>query len=415
MPPQHEPPAHGTPSSVAVRRAVAVPAPGEDPGAGLGPRTPDSTAPVPIPSSPVPAPGRLRGWRARSAAAEGQEPASAERQQEEQQTRQRPESASAEPEREAGVGTLLAGNGDGANGADEAGPDAAPPGRPRGPMLAAAGIAGALLIAVPFLVLALTGDDEDRTVSTAPIGGTTLDPGMSDNDLRADYTAESPTPSASASASASTSPSASASAPAAKSAAPTTAKATPPPVTKKTVAPAATSVVQEGVKFTPSPRQLANAASNRSSVLLKNAATGQCIDIPGGGQGKVDGAVNQHPACSRTDNMLWDLAVADSDGGPGGASLFVVRSSTDGLCVNLPYNGTVKSGTLVREGLCNTTTADNQLWYLDPRPNSTYWIRNLVSNLCLSVRGGSSGGKNASISVTTCGDTATSAQRWSIS
>ncbi|MFJ8027531.1 RICIN domain-containing protein [Streptomyces sp. NPDC096311] len=410
MPRQHEPPAHGPASSVAVRRTVAVPAPDGDPGADLGPRVPGPAAPVPIPLPPAPDPGRLRG-HARSTAAEQQEPASAE--QERQQARRQRETASAEPEPEAGVGTLLAGNDDGtngANGADEAGPAEAPPGRPRGPVLAAAGIAGAVLIAIPFLILGLSGEDRDRTVSTAPIGGTTLDPGMSDNDLRADYSAESPSPSAS--------PSTSKSAPATKSAAPTTAKVTPQPVAKETPAPKATKAAQDA-KATkapaPTPRQRANAASNRSNVLLKNAATGQCADIPGGGQGKVDGAVNQHPACSRTDNMLWDLVVADKDGGPAGASLFVIRSTTDGLCVNLPYNGTVAPGTLVREGLCNNTTADNQLWYLDPRPNSTYWVRNLMSNLCLSVRGGSSAGKNASIRVTTCGDTATSAERWIVS
>jgi hypothetical protein len=77
-------------------------------------------------------------------------------------------------------------------------------GRPRGPLLAAAGVAGALLIAVPFLVSALGGDgDEERTVSAAAV-----DPRPSAPELpAAPAGSASPSPSASASASPSVSPS----------------------------------------------------------------------------------------------------------------------------------------------------------------------------------------------------------------
>ncbi|MEU6612125.1 hypothetical protein ABZ922_45290, partial [Streptomyces shenzhenensis] len=185
MPRQHEPPA-GETSPVAIRRAVPVPPPGKDPGADLGPHTPnpDPATPAPIPESPTPTPRRPFGQRPSSTATE---PATAQQQQQQQQEQQ--QAAGDGPEPEAGV--LIAGN-DGDPG--DPGTAGESPGRPRGPMLAAAAIAGAVLISVPFLVLGLRGDDNSPTVKTAPIGGTTLDPGLSDNKPAADYTAESPSP-----------------------------------------------------------------------------------------------------------------------------------------------------------------------------------------------------------------------------
>ncbi|WP_052425195.1 RICIN domain-containing protein [Streptomyces fulvoviolaceus] len=409
MPRQHEPPANGTASSVSVRRAVAVPAPDEGPGAQLGPRTPDSAAPVPIPSSPEPAPRRLRGWRARSAA-EQQEPVSAEQQQaqEPQQAGQQQESASAEPEREESLGVFLAGNDGGANGADGADPAETPPGRPRGPMLAAAGITGALLIAVPFLILGLSDDDEG-TVSTAPIGGTTLDAGTSGDDPAADYVAESPAPSASPTGS--PSPSKSKSVSSGSGVAGVEVRATPQPVvTKETAAPKAK--VTKAASLTP--RQMANALSNRANVLLKNIATNRCADLPGSGKGKSGGSVNQHLSCSSTDNQLWDLKVTYPDSGPGGSSLFVIKNRTDGLCMDLPYYTNVKPETQTTEHACDGSNSDNQLYWLDPRPEG-YWIRNAASNMCIGVNGGSSATDNAYLKVVKCGDTSVSAQRWIVS
>ncbi|MGI5443950.1 hypothetical protein ACQEV4_43400 [Streptomyces shenzhenensis] len=138
-------------------------------------------------------------------------------------------------------------------------------------MLAAAAIAGAVLISVPFLVLGLSDDDNSRTVKTAPVGGTTLDPGLSDDKPAADYTAESPSPSASPSPSPS------------KSASPSVAAAPPAPVvspsaTKKTASPKPKKTVAK-----PSARELANAASASTNVGLKNANTGMCADIPARG------------------------------------------------------------------------------------------------------------------------------------
>ncbi|MFE7975776.1 RICIN domain-containing protein [Streptomyces shenzhenensis] len=396
MPRQHEPPAGETASPVAVRRAVPVPPPGEDPGAGLGPRTPDPdpAAPVPIPESPTPAPRRLFGRRSGSAATE---PGSAGQQQQQQ-------AAGDGPEPESAVGVLFAGNDDGPDDPNTAGQA---PGRPRGPMLAAAAIAGAVLISVPFLVLGLSDDDNSRTVKTAPVGGTTLDPGLSDDRPAADYTAESPSPSASPSPSPSKSPS--------KSASPSVAAPPPAPVVSPSAAKKTASPKPKKTVAKPSARELANAASASTNVGLKNADSGMCADIPGEGHGSVAGPVNQH-SCGLTsaDNMLWDLRVSSKNGGPQGASLFVAANRKDGLCLDVPNYGTVDPGTAVAEYFCDATTADNQLWWLEPRPGGTYWIRNLASNLCLSVRGGAAAGENARLQVVQCIDTATSALHWTL-
>ncbi|MFD7705247.1 hypothetical protein ACFXKH_35785, partial [Streptomyces caelestis] len=221
MPRQHEPRAGETTPSLAIRRAVAVPVPGEDPGADLRPRTPESApaldsaadpdASVSTVSSSEPAPGRRTRWGFRSTT---EEPAAAEQEEERQEKERQPEEQRRQPEEqrrqpeeqrrqaaepggaEAGVvaGAVAAGGGDG--GKAEADADGTGPGRLRGPMVAAAALVGAVLICVPLLVFGLNREDE-RAVETAPVGGTTLDPGTSDDIPAADYRADSPAPSAS--------------------------------------------------------------------------------------------------------------------------------------------------------------------------------------------------------------------------
>ncbi|MFI1419134.1 RICIN domain-containing protein [Streptomyces sp. NPDC020731] len=408
MPRQHEPPAGGATPAVAVRRAVSVPAPGTDPGTDLRPRGP---APAPAPESaadpdaavPVPTSSERRS----RAAAE-------EELQQEQQQRQAADSDGAEAEAAAGV--VAAGNGDG--GKAEAGADAdeTVPGRLRGPMVAAAAIVGAVLICVPLLVLGLSREDE-RTVGTAPVGGTTLDPGMSDDIPAADYQAAAPSPSASPSGARSPS------GPPAES----EVKSVPSPsgsgeadAEEKAAPRAGTEKKKDDGKAAPkaekSPaitaRQLANALSTRVNAQLKNVATGKCADLPYFDMGSVDGPVSQYNCRPTTeDNQLWDLEVADADGGPQGASLFVVRNRKDGMCMDLPDYGSVAPGTKVTEYHCRPD-ADNQLWWLDPRSGG-YLIRNAASDLCMSVVGGGSAGNDARLQVVRCGSGA-SALRWSV-
>ncbi|MEU4653710.1 RICIN domain-containing protein [Streptomyces sp. NPDC023723] len=433
MPRQNEPPSAEAASPVAVRRAVAVPGPGQDPGDTLAPRVPATTATPPVPA-PEPAPrtehpeGKKAKEKKEKEKKEKKE--TAEERGEERREQKKAEEEKAEEGRqeeqepvagqaaEAPVAVAAAAAAPSPlPGVDKAAAEPAeqPSGRPRRPLLAAAGIAGALLISVPFLVMAALGDDDDRSVSTAPAGGTTLDPGAAGDELPADYAAESPSPSASKSAAASKSPS-----PAGVQAAPQGAEE--PTEEKEPAAEKTTAAAKAKKKKTttttkkaagPTARELANAASSQSAVLLKNTSTGKCADLPAYGKGSADGPVTQY-ICrdGGSDNQQWNLNVADASGGPDGASLFVVKNVKDGLCFDLPNYGSVAKGTQLTEYHCNTTRADNQLWYLEPRAGGTYALRNLVSNLCLGVNGGQSAGDDARLQVMTCGENEYTAQRW---
>ncbi|MFD7811673.1 RICIN domain-containing protein [Streptomyces sp. NPDC059785] len=295
---------------------------------------------------------------------------------------------------------------DGGAGERAAAAAAAAPGRPRGPVLAAAGIAGALLLAVPFLVMA-SDDDSDNTVHTEAAGGMTLAPGPSDNDV-AGYLAESPSSSPSPSAS----PSAEKKDTARKVAAvPDTAPASSEPAAEKTKK---TTKAKTEKAAAPSARDRANSASSQSRVLLKNVATGQCADVPAYGNGKVDGPVNQYP-CNGTsgDNQLWDLvAHKEAGSGPEGSVLFLVRNSKDGLCMDLPNYGAAAAGTRITEYPCQATKNDNQFWWLDPRSDGTYWIRNQKSrDLCLNVAG-THAGNDAALQIGTCSDGSDDDTHW---
>ncbi|MFC8369703.1 RICIN domain-containing protein [Streptomyces sp. NPDC057239] len=407
MPRQHEPPAGEATPAVAVRRAVSVPAPGNDPGADLRPRSPE-----PVPAS---------GSAAEPAAAAAEEGRQQEQKQEQEQEQEQQQRQAAEPdgaEAEAAAGVVAAGNGDSAkaDGNADADADATVPGRLRGPMVAAAAIVGAVLICVPLLVLGLTRE-EDRTVETAPVGGTTLDPGTSDDIPAADYQAAPPSPSVSPSGAKSASGSPAESEPKSKS------ESEPSPSRAAEVKAAPSSGTEKKAdgeagkpKAEKSPaitaRQLANALSTRVNAQLKNVATGKCADLPYFEKGSVDGPVSQYNCRPTTkDNQLWDLEVADADGGPGGASLFVIRNRKDGMCMDLPDYGSVAAGTKVTEYHCRPA-ADNQLWWLDPRSGG-YWIRNAASDLCMSVAGGGSAGNDARLQVVRCGS-GSSALRWSV-
>ncbi|WP_431997210.1 RICIN domain-containing protein [Streptomyces fungicidicus] len=388
MPRQHEPPAGEPTPSVAVRRAVSVPSPGADPGEGLKPRTAEPDVAARVAALPEPA---------AVAAPEAEAGARAD---------------GAEVEAAVAVGEASASTGAGADG------EGAPPGRLRGPMVAAAALVGAVLICVPLLVLGMDREEE-WTVGTAPVGGTTLEPGTSEDLPAADYRAASPSPSATPSGTGDASGSPAASEPKSKpepagsAEAVAEVKASPTPGTaKKAGGEEGKPKAEKSPAITP--RQLANALSTRVNAQLKNVATGKCADLPYFDKGSVDGPVSQYNCRPTTgDNQLWDLEVTDADGGPQGASLFVVRNRKDGLCMDLPNYGGVAPGTKVTEYHCARSRADNQLWWLDPKSGG-HWIRNVASGLCMSVAGGGSAGNDARLQVVRCGDSGGSALRWSV-
>ncbi|MFJ9622136.1 ricin-type beta-trefoil lectin domain protein [Streptomyces sp. NPDC101181] len=266
-------------------------------------------------------------------------------------------------------------------------------------------MAGAVLIGVPVVVLGMSDDDRrsEQWVSSEPVGGTPLEPNMSDDKPPADYVVESPSPSA-----APTAPKKVAPEPVVEKQAPVV-EAQKEPVKKEQAAP------EKEVEKPPAltPRQLANAVSTRVNVLLKNKKTGLCVDVPGEAKGKSAGKLQQYTCKpSAEDNQIFDLKVVDKDGGPQGSSLFLVKNRKSGLCLDVSYYTTVKPGAVIMEYRCDGTKKDNQLWWLDPNEHG-HRIRNVVSNnMCMGVAGGDGSKIAALMQLQTCSDQALSSQRW---
>ena len=151
-----------------------------------------------------------------------------------------------------------------------------------------------------------------------------------------------------------------------------------------------------------------------NNVVLKNLSTKLCADIPGEGEGKKDGRVQQF-SCDPTaaDNQLWNLEVKVKNGGPGGTDLIQIRNAKDKLCMDLPNFGAAPIHTKITEFTCDGTTSDNQLWWLAKQESGGYWIRNAKSdNKCLEVAGNDDVREEVTLMLFNC--TTTDDQEWQI-
>ncbi|MEU5717323.1 RICIN domain-containing protein [Streptomyces sp. NPDC020403] len=384
----------GAVAAAGTARGIGAPGPsaGETPEPGAS--TADSTATSASPASS----GRTTSWA--GTAASGASAAS---------TAATPSAAPSAPA--AGSATVstagaspdaamaAAAAGSGGTGASGHAGDEPPGSRPKKPMLAAAAIVGALLIAVPFLVAGQDDRKPERT-RTENAAGTVLD---TERSAAPDtYTSKSPAPSVK---------------PSKKEEKEKKQQPPPVPVVRKetpTPSPSASTTKPKPktekkaavVELTPAEklRRWANGRSGVQNTVLKNAATGQCVDIGGYGAGKINEPVNQFP-CNNTagDNQLWSLDIVSQNGGPQNAPLFLVRNSKDGLCLDLGDYGARAAGTKVSEFHCRPS-GDNQLWWLDPRGDGTNWIRNAASNdLCMRPTGGGGAGNDARLEIADCG------------
>jgi hypothetical protein len=398
----------GTPAGPTVRRASVLPAVAAEPGAAL-----------PAPASGTPAAGPSAAPATGGATAPAAEPSAgtapvtgAPAQATPAAVPQTPPAAAEPEEAPAAAATAVPAHPDPGRTAEDG--DGRPPGRPNKPLLAAAAIAGTVLVGVPLLFLGPGRDDDPhaRADRARPAGDTLLqDGGGAAGGEAGGYAAASP--------SASPSPSPGRSRPAPER----TAQNTPAGTTGKdagaAVRPRASSAGKAATPAArPSPARKAatpKAATGRSlpqgpdlrtttNLLIRNVMTGLCVDVPDYGNGAPDGPVNQY-VCDRTgDNQLWDLVVTQDGAGPSGADLFVIRNSKDGYCLDLGEYGGRPAGTKVSEFHCNGTTADNQLWYLDKRSTGKFWIRNHASgNRCLDVDGFNGvGGRDARLTIFDC-------------
>ncbi|MET9604153.1 RICIN domain-containing protein [Streptomyces sp. NPDC006512] len=148
------------------------------------------------------------------------------------------------------------------------------------------------------------------------------------------------------------------------------------------------------------------------NVLLRNAATRMCADLPGRDKGAVNTAVQQGD-CVETagDNQLWNLEVKYPKLGPGGSPLFQIRNVKDQFCMDLGEYGGRPVGTGIGEFHCDGTTADNQLWWIEQQESGDYWIRNYASNnKCLNVNGGAAAADR--LNIADC--TNTGNQEWKV-
>jgi hypothetical protein len=250
--------------------------------------------------------------------------------------------------------------------------DGTPPDRPKKTVLAAVAIGGAVLLAIPILLIG-TGSHDGKKHRTSSADDRVL-------------SGDGPPPGAFVSASPTVTPTPSASASAkAKS------KSAKQDAGKHAAKVAAVGS-STGQKLT-----------TKANVLIKNVMTGLCVDVPGN-TGGPQKAMQQYTCRGSNDNMLWDLVVNKKGAGPNGADLFSIRNSLDGYCADVPGTGAVSDGTHVTENPCSPGLGDNQEWYLDKRAAHRYWIRNYVSGKdCLDVLGtDGAGGKDAALTLHAC-------------
>ncbi|MCX4966937.1 RICIN domain-containing protein [Streptomyces sp. NBC_00654] len=252
------------------------------------------------------------------------------------------------------------------SGGAAAGTGTGEPGRPGKPVLAGAALVGAILIAIPLLVM-VTGKDEDKkAVKSAAVENVLED----EDDLAGAFVAESPAPSRT------------------KPGKENKKGKAGPKTAEEAASPAAPPSPSSGAK----PEQgkgkgelKSRTASNLppvlSRVLIKNNTNGTCVDIPGYSKGAPDTEVH-HFTCDNTsnDNQLWNVEQRYTSAGPGGVPLFQIRNVKDGMCLDLPGYGGGGEATMVTEYPCDGTMKDNQLWWLDKRADGKYWIRNAASN-----------------------------------
>lgn len=296
------------------------------------------------------------------------------------------------------------------------GGDEPPSGRPTKALRAAAAITGALLIAVPLLVLG-SGDDDKKKPAQAAAAGMTVPKG--DEAAAGSYQGKPPSPSPS-----------------------TEDKDKDKDAKDKDQDAKGVEEVQAGPgdsgkgagsesdsesdsgKDTQKDDKKNSAVSKPDSPAvprltsgvgstfvankqLRNAMTGLCADISGYGKGKPESRLMQYRCAESrsSDNQTWDIVRKQDGKAPNGSDLYVIRNSTDGLCMDLPGKGKVPGATGVQEYKCDGGLDDNQLWWLDGRGDGKWWLRNYTAgNMCLDVwgKGFGTGGSAARLGVANC-------------
>ncbi|MET8130030.1 RICIN domain-containing protein [Streptomyces sp. NPDC005065] len=241
---------------------------------------------------------------------------------------------------------------------------------PNKPILAGAAIAGAILIAVPLLLVGANNHEDKKTqvepVAAGSDANTVLD-GEEDHEGLGDFVAQSPTPSPTPK------PSKSASAkptlPKEEKTAKKADKNADTNTDKKTKKKSATSQVAKSPDLT--------------NILIKNVSNGTCLTLPA-----TTADPTRQARCSGSDKSQRWTFEKSAVAGPGGHNLYVIRNKKNKLCLDVPDYGGKGVGTNVGEYYCDKTVKDNQLYWLEEKPDASYFIHNFASaQLCLDVSG----------------------------
>ncbi|WP_179285156.1 RICIN domain-containing protein [Streptomyces sp. NBS 14/10] len=276
--------------------------------------------------------------------------------------------------------------------------DEPPSGRPTKALLAAAAIAGALLISLPFLAFGADDDDDKTEAAPEPTSGMTVP--KDEEKGPGTYTAQSPAPIPTKK---SESPS-----PEAK---PRSEPSSEQPKSQPEPDPSSEQPKPRAKKVVPAGKSYVIAPDQRTNFQLKNVSTGRCADLPGLGKGKLDGPALQHDCLNDwdADNQVWDFVLAQKNKGPDGRNLVVIKNRKSGLCLDLPGRGSQPSRTGLNQTYCNRTLDDNQLWWVENLGgNRTFWIHNYASDQrCLEVWGEKPdfGGNDARLGIYKCSTT----------
>ncbi|WP_437088130.1 RICIN domain-containing protein [Streptomyces sp. enrichment culture] len=140
--------------------------------------------------------------------------------------------------------------------------------------------------------------------------------------------------------------------------------------------------------------------------LIKNEKYGFCLDLPGTGKSKPNTLV-QDGACraSSGDNQKWALERVADGGGTREADLYLIHHVKSGLCLDLYGDGPAQVASPAGLFGCNSSTVDNQLWWLDERSDGTYWIRNQASgDMCLDLSRKNKEAAHGGVTVYPCSD-----------
>lgn len=148
-------------------------------------------------------------------------------------------------------------------------------------------------------------------------------------------------------------------------------------------------------------------------LFIRNDHTGKCVDIPGLGGAMNGTPVNQYTCdTSTTDNQRFFVDFRGRTS--SGWQIFTIRSAkVTNMCLDPAGVGRPRVNEPLQMWTCVPSTADNQRFYEQPLPGGRSWIVNEASGLCLDVAG-LNAGNDARLQLYPCIDGPSDDHNWSL-